>query len=103
MNSIQFRFFDDSIQKMEAGRVNYKLNYIKFISLYDHKINLIQIKLRGIISLFKDLPKQKKPQISLRLSVPEAGIEPARPCEHRILNPARLPVPPLGLVIGRQI
>lgn len=35
--------------------------------------------------------------------VPEAGIEPARPCEHRILNPARLPVPPLGLVIGRQI
>ncbi len=35
--------------------------------------------------------------------VPEAGIEPARPCEHRILNPARLPVPPLGLVNGRQI
>ena len=38
----------------------------------------------------------------MRRFVPEAGIEPARPCEHRILNPARLPVPPLGQN-GRQI
>ena len=28
--------------------------------------------------------------------VPEAGIEPARYCYHWILNPARLPIPPLG-------
>ena len=27
--------------------------------------------------------------------VPEKGIEPSRPCGHRILGPARLPVPPL--------
>ena len=27
--------------------------------------------------------------------VPKAGIEPARSCPHRILSPARLPVPPL--------
>ena len=33
----------------------------------------------------------------ISLFVPEAGIEPARPCGHRILNPARLPIPPLGL------
>lgn len=53
---------------------------------------------------FRGLGKQKGETFkSLSLSVPEAGIEPARPCEHRILNPARLPVPPLGLVIGRQI
>ncbi len=28
--------------------------------------------------------------------VPEAGLEPARPEEHRILSPACLPIPPLG-------
>ncbi len=27
----------------------------------------------------------------------EEGIEPTRPCGHRILSPARLPVPPLEL------
>ena len=27
--------------------------------------------------------------------VPKVGIEPTRCCHHRILNPARLPVPPL--------
>ena len=32
--------------------------------------------------------------------VPENGVEPSRPCGHRILSPARLPVPPLGH-IGR--
>ena len=30
--------------------------------------------------------------------VPKAGIEPARSCPHRILSPARLPVPPLRRV-----
>ena len=28
--------------------------------------------------------------------VPETGLEPARPCEHWSLKPARLPIPPLG-------
>jgi hypothetical protein len=27
----------------------------------------------------------------------EEGVEPTRPCGHRILSPARLPVPPLQL------
>jgi hypothetical protein len=27
--------------------------------------------------------------------VPKAGLEPARYCYHRILSPARLPIPPL--------
>ncbi len=31
-----------------------------------------------------------------RILVPENGVEPSRPCGHRILSPARLPVPPLG-------
>ena len=29
--------------------------------------------------------------------VPEVGIEPTRPCDHRFLRPARMPVPPLRL------
>lgn len=29
--------------------------------------------------------------------VPEAGLEPARYCYRRILNPVRLPIPPLWL------
>ena len=33
--------------------------------------------------------------------VPEAGVEPARYCYHWILNPARLPIPPLGLVLQK--
>jgi hypothetical protein len=31
-----------------------------------------------------------------RKMVPEEGVEPTRPCGHRILSPARLPVPPFG-------
>jgi hypothetical protein len=27
--------------------------------------------------------------------VPEVGLEPTQPCGHRILNPTRLPIPPL--------
>ncbi len=30
-----------------------------------------------------------------RFIVPKAGLEPARSCEHWILNPACLPIPPL--------
>ena len=33
--------------------------------------------------------------------VPEEGIEPSLPCENRILNPARLPIPPLRHVLKR--
>lgn len=37
------------------------------------------------------------------LLVPEAGIEPALRCQNRILNPARLPVPPLGLTTTSEV
>ena len=39
--------------------------------------------------------KIKKAQLKLSLFVLEAGLEPARPKEHRILSPACLPIPPL--------
>ena len=34
------------------------------------------------------------------LLVREAGVEPARPCEHWHLKPASLPIPPLAQVVG---
>ena len=41
-----------------------------------------------------------------KLFVPEAGVEPARVLPHWFLRPARLPIPPLGLLFknfcGRQ-
>ena len=43
---------------------------------------------------------QKAPQERC-FSVPRAGIEPARYCYHRILSPARLPIPPSGQGGGR--
>ncbi len=41
--------------------------------------------------------------ITQSFSVPEAGIEPARYCYHWILSPARLPIPPPGLVEAAKI
>ncbi len=32
--------------------------------------------------------------------MPEEGLEPSLPCENGILNPARLPIPPLRLQQG---
>ena len=34
--------------------------------------------------------------------VREAGVEPARPCEHWHLKPASLPIPPLAQVVLRR-
>ena len=39
--------------------------------------------------------------MKLRL-VPKAGIEPARYCYHRILSPARLPIPPLKHIFFKE-
>ena len=36
-----------------------------------------------------------RPTVVINKLVPKAGIEPARYCYHRILSPARLPIPPL--------
>ena len=49
------------------------------------------------MGLFGAVAHKKKRGIEPRffvLMVPRAGIEPARPQGHWILNPARLPVPP---------
>ena len=34
--------------------------------------------------------------------VPQTGLEPVRPCGHRILSPACLPVPPPGHGVGKK-
>ncbi len=47
-------------------------------------------------SLQKDKTGGKKSFFSHSGFVPRAGVEPARPCDHRCLRPARLPIPPSG-------
>lgn len=36
------------------------------------------------------------------IKVPKVGLEPTRSCEHWILNPARLPVPPLRPFVANK-
>ncbi len=43
--------------------------------------------------------KQLFTQLLPNILVPEAGLEPARSKEHRILSPACLPIPPLGRIL----
>ena len=45
--------------------------------------------------------KDKKSPTVCGALVLEAGLEPARPKEHRILSPACLPIPPLEQVMRR--
>ena len=46
--------------------------------------------------------KNKKERFfRISLLVREAGVEPARPCEHRHLKPASLPIPPLAQAVCR--
>ena len=48
----------------------------------------------------QDLAQKKIgiPELNIKYPdlVPEAGVEPACPCEHWCLRPARLPIPPSG-------
>src|SRR5439155_7234085 len=46
-------------------------------------------------STFMLLTREQKVKRRLDAVVPKVGIEPTRPCGHRILSPARLPIPPL--------
>lgn len=48
--------------------------------------------------MYKDTQMKKALKLGLKALVPKAGIEPARCCHHWILNPARLPIPPLRLI-----
>ena len=46
--------------------------------------------------LLKIREKQKGHPMDVLFVVREAGVEPARPCEHWHLKPASLPIPPLA-------
>ena len=81
------------------------------ISLYDYKYKIfyftIKLKMKTVytkISACHHCPKMKKLSITKlqRVLVPRAGLEPARPYEHRILSPACLPVPPPGHNLERK-
>ncbi len=81
-------------EKLEFDGKHYRTARMNTVAYYIFQINN---------ELYPKRNKTNNQFDHLSCLVPEAGIEPARPCEHRILNPARLPVPPLGLVNGRQI
>jgi hypothetical protein len=75
------------------------------IPLYDYKDKIfyfkIKLKIQTVYKRYRlaiNGPKMKKLSITKlqRVLVPRAGLEPARPYEHRILSPACLPVPPPG-------
>ena len=48
------------------------------------------------VNLFLAGNKKSEQAFQLAPMVREAGVEPARPCEHRHLKPASLPIPPLA-------
>lgn len=54
----------------------------------------------GTRALFKSSPRHQKTKTTrvggFVCLVPRRGLEPPRPCDHRYLKPARLPVPPPG-------
>ena len=49
----------------------------------------------GNFEMLVDKNRKKTRLINLVfITIPAAGVEPARPCGHWILSPARLPIPP---------
>ena len=46
-----------------------------------------------------EIKNKKERLFRISLLVREAGVEPARPCEHRHLKPASLPIPPLAQAV----
>lgn len=62
---------------------------------------LLQRKSRAPLGalLLKIREKQKRHPLDVLFVVREAGVEPARPCEHWHLKPASLPIPPLAQAV----
>lgn len=57
----------------------------------------LTLSLSLTLALSLTLSRPRSPiDVECAYLVAEVGLEPTRPCGHRILNPARLPIPPLG-------
>src|SRR5204863_2075142 len=56
-----------------------------------HKVSIYYAILRQLTNVCVELDFHKNP---MKFRMPAEGIEPTRPCDHWILSPARLPVPP---------
>ena len=55
---------------------------------------MIYFKMEKIGNSTKTEKKKTRSKNLVFFTIPAAGVEPARPCGHWILSPARLPIPP---------
>ena len=55
---------------------------------------MIYFKMEKIGNSTKTEKKKTRSENLVIITIPAAGVEPARPCGHWILSPARLPIPP---------
>lgn len=82
-----------SISILNELIVKYNVHLIEVLSGYSTD------SARGLNELNRRLLEAEGDNIrKLEISVPGAGIEPARDCSHWFLRPTRLPIPPSGLV-----
>ena len=57
---------------------------------------MIYFKMEKLVTQQKLIKKTRSENLVF-ITIPAAGVEPARPCGHWILSPARLPIPPRRL------
>ena len=55
---------------------------------------MIYFKMEKIGNSTHNKEKKTRSENLVFITIPAAGVEPARPCGHWILSPARLPIPP---------
>ena len=55
---------------------------------------MIYFKMEKIGNSTYNKEKKTRSENLVFITIPAAGVEPARPCGHWILSPARLPIPP---------
>ena len=60
---------------------------------------MIYFKMEKIGNSTHNKEKKTRSENLVFITIPAAGVEPARPCGHWILSPARLPIPPRRQIV----
>ena len=60
---------------------------------------MIYFKMEKIGNSTYNKEKKTRSENLVFITIPAAGVEPARPCGHWILSPARLPIPPRRQIV----